>query len=76
MKNGIYTARHDIAVTLSPSGGDTREVVDTLEITFIHNNGSVDVLSVKSKLDKGLVTLPNSLWVIIHNKIKDKLKTN
>ena len=75
MKNGIYTARHDIAVTMTHTGGDSREVIDTLEITFIHTNGSVDVLSVKSKLDKGFVNLPATLWNTINSKIKNKIKS-
>ena len=72
MKNGMYTTKHYIPVVVTMSDGETRDDMDTVQITFLYTNGDVVILSLESKLDNCLITLPQHVLNTVLHKIKDK----
>jgi len=72
MKNGMYVTKHYLPVVITLSNGEVKDDMDTVQITFLYTNGDVVILSLESKLDNCLITLPSHVLANVLHKIKDK----
>lgn len=72
MNNGMYTVKHYQPVIVTMSGGDTKEEMDVISITFLYRNGDIVIISLNSKIERDYVNLPSNILKEIIQKIKDK----